>query len=283
MFRPDDSHLELLFAHGLGRGDGGPWHRRLGPTHQTPAQMLGELLRFAANNGFTDRVRLLLAHGVSPNPPGPGHPILHGRTPYELALYGGHRVAAELLAAAGAEVPELDPPQRVVAAAMAGDREAVEQLAAAHPGVVEQVHRRHPHLVGRAAAGGRSEAVRLLVELGWDVSARDRSTPLHEAVWRGDRPTAELLLALGADPLHPRPRPRRHAARLGRARRSRGARRRCSGPTRRRRPPSRRRPARPPARAGAGGAGPRTCGWWWSRPPRGARSRSRRRPAANAN
>src|SRR6478672_8633329 len=39
MFRPDDSHLELLFEFGLGRGDGGPWKRRLGEAAESIQQM----------------------------------------------------------------------------------------------------------------------------------------------------------------------------------------------------------------------------------------------------
>ena len=40
MFEPDNSHLELLFEYGLGRGDGGPWKRAHRGRSDTPAQML---------------------------------------------------------------------------------------------------------------------------------------------------------------------------------------------------------------------------------------------------
>ena len=65
-FAPDDAHLELLLAHGLGRGDGGVWHRRLAPIQATPAIMLEDELLFAAANGYAARVALLLRHGVDP-------------------------------------------------------------------------------------------------------------------------------------------------------------------------------------------------------------------------
>ena len=96
MFRPDDDHLELLFEYGLGRGDGGPWHARLGAALETPAEMLVRPLTWAAGHGFAERVRLLLAHGVDPDAASP-----EGRA-VELAAAGGHSEVVELLVAAGA-------------------------------------------------------------------------------------------------------------------------------------------------------------------------------------
>jgi hypothetical protein len=60
-----------------------------------------------------------------------------------------------------------------------------------------------------AAVQGSAAAVRLAVELGWDVSARARTdtpgddeweTALHHAAGNGDVAMTELLLELGADP-----------------------------------------------------------------------------------
>ena len=64
MFRPDDSHLELLFEFGLGTGDGGPWKRRLGQAAMGPAEMLAGQLAWAVLHGMDARVELLAAHGV---------------------------------------------------------------------------------------------------------------------------------------------------------------------------------------------------------------------------
>ena len=41
MFEDSDDHLRLLFDYGLGRGDGGPWRRRLGDAQQTPDRDAG--------------------------------------------------------------------------------------------------------------------------------------------------------------------------------------------------------------------------------------------------
>jgi ankyrin repeat protein len=42
--------------------------------------------------------------------------------------------------------------------------------------------------------------VALLIELGFDVNARPRTAPLHEAAMRGNTAIIRLLLAHGADP-----------------------------------------------------------------------------------
>lgn len=64
MFRPDDSHLELLFAHGL--ADTGPsrWERRLGEAMETREQMWRRQVDWAAEHGFAGRLRLLARHGI---------------------------------------------------------------------------------------------------------------------------------------------------------------------------------------------------------------------------
>jgi hypothetical protein len=64
MFRPDDSHLELLFAHGL--ADAGPsrWEHRLGDAMETREQMWQRQIVWAAGHGFASRLDLLATHGI---------------------------------------------------------------------------------------------------------------------------------------------------------------------------------------------------------------------------
>ena len=83
---------------------------------------------------------------------------------------------------------------------MAADRPRVDALLAARPGLVAEAIARAPARVVRAAELHRPEAVRLLAELGFDVSARDRLTALHQAAFDGDRVLVDVLLELGADP-----------------------------------------------------------------------------------
>lgn len=190
----DTSHLELLLEFGLGRGDGGPWKVRLGPTLQSPAQMLSDELATAALRGGPRRARLLLDHGTDVDGIG-SHPLFGGRTPYELALLNGNTEVADILAAADASA-RLDERERFVAACMRADADAVAGFAA---GVVAEVRREQPDLINQAAELGHIDAVRLLAGLGWDVNHRKRTTPLHDAAWNDDVAMARTLIELGAD------------------------------------------------------------------------------------
>jgi Ankyrin repeats (many copies) len=64
MFRSDDSHLELLFAHGLADAAPSPWERRLGEAMETREQMWRRQVDWAADHGFADRLDLLARNGV---------------------------------------------------------------------------------------------------------------------------------------------------------------------------------------------------------------------------
>ncbi|WP_280427334.1 ankyrin repeat domain-containing protein [Nocardia brasiliensis] len=110
-------------------------------------------------------------------------------------MLNGHRDVAEILRAAGAS-GELEPQDQFVAACLRGDRAA----ATAAPELLARALADTPDLINRAAEHGHRAAVRLLVDLGFDVNHRRRSTPLHEAAWNDDVPMAETLVALGADP-----------------------------------------------------------------------------------
>lgn len=64
MFRADNSHLELLFGHGLADAGPSPWERRLGEAMETRAQMWQRQIDWAAEHGFADRLALLALHGI---------------------------------------------------------------------------------------------------------------------------------------------------------------------------------------------------------------------------
>lgn len=189
VFSDDDSHLRLLFAHGLGHGDRGPWRARLGAACQTPAETLHDQLLFAAANARTERVRLLLEHGVPAWSEFPGHPTHQGRGPLELALRAGDQESAALLRAAGAPPVTLDPAAAFIATALRGE----------DPGAPAEVIARAkadaPDAVDRATELGRPDAVTILRGHGFDVGLA-----LHTAALAGNRTLVDHLLALGADP-----------------------------------------------------------------------------------
>jgi ankyrin repeat protein len=211
-FGDDNRHLVLLFAHGLGHGDGGPWAARFGAGADSPHEMVRSQLWWAIVHDMRDRVRLLVERGVDFltrfAAPG-GRPMAmrnsDGYTPAELAVLSGFPELASWLVARGAAPPALDEVDSLIAAVLAGDRDTVLRLAAHAPAARE----RRPGLMTWAAAGGKRDAIALLAELGFDVNARGRAdvpveqqwfTPLHEAASNGDVGMTRLLLRLGADP-----------------------------------------------------------------------------------
>jgi ankyrin repeat protein len=208
MFLPADDHLELLFEFGLGQGDGGPWRRRLGAQLQSPTDMLRAQLAWAVMHGFTHRVALLADHGADLSAPLDAWATA-GRTPHEAALTTGQFEMAKLLEERGAAARALSLEDQVLAAVLAADRPLVDRLTAASPGVLDRARSRRPGLVVWAATRRDHAAVRLAVELGWNVSARARTdipadqeweTALHHAAIENDVALARLLLELGADP-----------------------------------------------------------------------------------
>ena len=196
---PQEDWLELLFEFGLGSGDGGPWRRLLGERQDSPRTMLEDLLIAAAGHGLIDRVRRLLARGVDPEGREPKHPIYQGRSPVQQAALAGHMDVVSVLVDAGASWDH-DRVDELVATAMAGDRGTVQRLLAADPGLRRRAIERRPEQLVRAAEQNRYEAVALLIELGFDVNARSRTAPLHEAAMRGNVSVIRLLLDHGADP-----------------------------------------------------------------------------------
>jgi hypothetical protein len=210
MFGPGDDHLELLFAFGLGSGDGGPWHRRFPKTTGDPAALLRHQLAWAVIHGMEDRIRLLAQHGVDVAAPLGGPLAIAGSvTPAELALTSGRPAIAALLVELGAPAQELDPGVRLAGALLSGDTPTVTALTIEFPHLLASLRIERPSLVLRAAAAGSMPGVRLLLECGFDVNAYGRQdvpveqeweTALHYAAGEGDLELARVLLDAGADP-----------------------------------------------------------------------------------
>jgi ankyrin repeat protein len=204
MFEPGNDHLELLLEFGLGTGDGGPWHRRLGAALDTPAEMVRGELAWAITHGLTERVRLLVSHGIDITAP-----LRDGTTATTMAATTGHADLVGYLVAHGAPSPGLNPADAFIAAALAADRTSLDQLQAAHPGIADEIRSARPALVTWAAACGQPAAVEILAGLSFNVNAKGRTdvpsdqpwqTALHKAAEDGNLELARTLLRLGADP-----------------------------------------------------------------------------------
>lgn len=201
MFESDDDHLELLFEYGLGTGRGGPWKARLGDELASPAEMVRAQLHWAVSHDQLKRVKLLVEHDVEV-----ATRDEDGHTAAEVAALCGNVEIAEYLVAHGAPALHLRGLEALVAAVMSGDR---AQAGLFGDELIGELRGRQPWLIVWAAARGRSEAVRLLIEHGWDVNAFGRGdgpsamkwqTALHTAAGEGFVDLIELLLSAGADP-----------------------------------------------------------------------------------
>ena len=184
MFRPDDSHLVLLFE--------------LRPRRRArswPSSSAGR-----SCTAWTRASSCWSRHGVDPDTEVGGRYGVGRRSAYAAALATRPRRTAELL------LPSAPPPtcrqtDAVVAAVLTGGDVDAPRSAAAVAA--------RPGLVAWAAELGDRDAVRRAVELGWDVDRRARTdvpsdqeweTGLHAAAGNGDVAMVELLLELGADP-----------------------------------------------------------------------------------
>ncbi len=112
MFRPDNSHLDLLFAHGLADAEPSPWERRLGEAMETREQMWQRQIHWAAEHGFAERLELLARHGIDISgadvkvptfPDDPNARDDEGATPLHQAAWDGDLVLIRRLLDAGAD------------------------------------------------------------------------------------------------------------------------------------------------------------------------------------
>jgi hypothetical protein len=117
MFRPDDSHLELLFEHGLADAGPSPWERRLGEAMETREQMWQRQVAWAGEHGFADRLDLLARHGVDVSgvelvvpavPDDPNARDDQGATPLHDAAWAGDLELIQRLLDAGADTTITD-------------------------------------------------------------------------------------------------------------------------------------------------------------------------------
>src|SRR5260221_1074934 len=128
LFAASDDHLRLLFSYGLGTGTGGPWRARLGSALPSPAQMLQDQLLWAAEHNLVARVALLLEHDVDPDGPGFWFAGAERRTACHRAMLAGNIEIAQLLLAAGARRPTLDPVQEFISPCLSADQPRVREL-----------------------------------------------------------------------------------------------------------------------------------------------------------
>jgi ankyrin repeat protein len=140
---------------------------------------------------------LLLERGADPDVPG-----WHGRTPYQQAVRTGQGQVADLLAHHGASTA-LSSADEFLAACRRADRAAATAILSASPDLASWLTPEDHRVLTDAAGHGHTEAVRLMLDLGFPPGARseqdDGATALHLAAGAGSTATVWLLLDRGAD------------------------------------------------------------------------------------
>ncbi len=91
------------------------------------------------------------------------------------------------------------PRDEFVDACLRADRAAVDAFVAADAQVVDRTRKARPDLMVEAAATARWDAVPLLVELGFSLEGSTGRSALHHAAAAGNLPLVRLLVEHGAD------------------------------------------------------------------------------------
>jgi ankyrin repeat protein len=161
-----------------------------------PVPQLAEgLLADAAATASTEVLEALLRAG--------GDPAVHndaGISAVRLAVRAGRTESARRLVAAGAADDTTDV-DRFIGACMRGDRSTAGQLLAEHPDFGDHLTDHDRAAVVEAAGSVPAAAVALMLDLGFTPHSRNAmgEQPLHTAAYAGNAETVRLLLDAGAD------------------------------------------------------------------------------------
>jgi ankyrin repeat protein len=183
----DAEGVRLLLEAGA---DPGRYH----DDNDEPASAVYEAVRSQCS---AELVELLLAHGADP-----GRLRANSRSPYTLARIQGRDDLAVLLLAHGA-VEDTSDTDLFLAALQHADRSAVQEQLALNPGLPGQISEaQQAAALIRAAETGHTVALALMLDLGFAVDARGGDhgeTALHAAAFAGSADVVRLLIDRGAD------------------------------------------------------------------------------------
>jgi ankyrin repeat protein len=141
-------------------------------------------------------VELLLERGADPSAPGPD-----GRSPHRLATGGGESEVAALLRRHGAR-DDAGAAERFLSACLRADRADARRQLSLDGGLLDRLSGAERGALVRAAETGATAAVELMLDLGFPVETRrgeDGATALHAASHSGGASTVRLLVERGAD------------------------------------------------------------------------------------
>lgn len=179
--------LELLLRHG---GDPNE------PAGNAPLTECGSPLMWAIRRRRSRRcIAALLDAGADPHVKTPD-----GVSAYRFALHFGLTEVADLLRErTGSEM--LPDDERFVAACASGNEAEARRIQAERPDLPGALSAQQLRLLPELAAAGDDAGVRLMVRLGWPITARGGdwdASALNHAVFRGDAGLTRFLLEHGA-------------------------------------------------------------------------------------
>jgi ankyrin repeat protein len=154
-----------------------------------------ESLADAAASASPEVVATLLAAGAQP-----AATDEHGLSALRLAIRAGRNETADLLADRGASDDSTDL-DRFIGACRRADRPAAEKLLAAHADLRERLTDDDRAAIFEAADSASGAAVGLVLDMGFWPHVRNHSgeQPLHVAAYAGNAEAVRLLLDAGAD------------------------------------------------------------------------------------
>jgi len=182
-FQLTSQKLDVLLRNGL-KPDATTLHHKAGTI-----TLMGLALTLAAYMGDTDSVKLLLAHDARTDE------VFEGQTPWQRAVDRGHFEIARMLEAAGAPRVDLNEVQKFAAACLAADERTARQMLQRNPNLIQQAPQ---DMVQRAVGSRRVEAVRFVLDLGFDPNFQEDAAAMHNAgILAHDEEILRLLIARG--------------------------------------------------------------------------------------
>ncbi|HYK10716.1 MAG TPA: ankyrin repeat domain-containing protein [Gemmatimonadales bacterium] len=195
--------LYFLVGHRVDQDGHAPWFKGMvwlldhgaGPNVTSYKKKETPLHGIATSAPKMATARALLSHGADVN-----QPRGDGKTPYAIAMRHGNFEMADLFRQHGARTDVLAPIEEFLGACLAADELRARALLSANPGLLGSMTDEDRGALGDAVNHERADAVRLMIELGFDAKAElgDGGTALHWASWEGRLAMVKLLLSMGA-------------------------------------------------------------------------------------
>jgi ankyrin repeat protein len=172
--------------------DAGADPRRYRDDDGRPTSIAWAAVRAGCSAEFLESI---LAHGADPEGIGPD-----GRTPFQLATAAGKSELADVLRRHGA-ADTASPIDRFLLACRRAEGAEARRLLGDDPGLLDRMSDQDRAGIVAAAEAGDTAAVGLMLDLGFPVETRGEhgATPLHGTAYAGSPETVRLLLDHGAD------------------------------------------------------------------------------------